>query len=153
MASYIGTNLPRGIRNNNPGNLVKTGIKWNGEIEGDDSRFETFKSIEFGTRAMMLDILHDLQKPETNTISKFIKEYAPPHENNTLSYINFVSTNAGVSPNVEIVKVTKSLLIAVSKAIVSMENGRDALKYVTDKVLESAYNMIDEKKKQAMESK
>ena len=33
---YVVRNTPRGIRNNNPGNLRKTSINWKGEIVGDD---------------------------------------------------------------------------------------------------------------------
>ena len=47
------TNLygsPRGIRNNNPGNIV-AGDKWLGRT-GTDGRFVKFKSAEYGLRAI-----------------------------------------------------------------------------------------------------
>lgn len=45
--------LPRGIRNNNPGNIVKTKTVWQGEIECKDTKFECFESPFWGIRAMV----------------------------------------------------------------------------------------------------
>lgn len=36
----------RGIRNNNPGNLVKSDVPWNGKLPGGDKRFESFQTAE-----------------------------------------------------------------------------------------------------------
>ena len=83
------TNLSRGIRNNNPGNLVKTSIQWKGKVKGSDSRFETFANIYYGVRAAGLDLIADIKKGK-NTIRKLITEYAPPNENDTTAYINKV---------------------------------------------------------------
>merc|ERR1712032_1522659 len=43
---------PRGFRNNNPGNIEKSHIAWAGKVAGSDSRFETFDTMENGTRAL-----------------------------------------------------------------------------------------------------
>ena len=47
----------RGLRNNNPGNIIKTSISWQGKVSGSDSRFETFDSVENGLRAVALNLM------------------------------------------------------------------------------------------------
>lgn len=47
---------PRGIRNNNPGNLVYAGINWQGEIGQDDAGFSVFDSMYNGMRAAAINL-------------------------------------------------------------------------------------------------
>lgn len=145
--SFLGQSaLPRGIRNNNPGNLIRTSIAWNGKIphgQSSDSHFEQFVNIEFGIRAMMLDIISDHAKG-LNTVSKLISEYAPAHENNTLSYIAMVSGSIGVS-STAVFALTKKSLLALAKAIAVMENGAIARTILTDSDYESAYRILGKK--------
>lgn len=47
-------NLSRGLRNNNPGNLILTSIGWDGKIpnaQNTDGTFEQFTSANYGIRA------------------------------------------------------------------------------------------------------
>jgi hypothetical protein len=67
--SYL-SNSPRGVRNNNPGNLVYTHIKWQGKVpkhQNKDRRFEMFIAPEYGVRAMIKDLKHDIEKGK-NTV-------------------------------------------------------------------------------------
>lgn len=45
--------LPRGLRNNNPGNIRLSTTKWQGEVKGPDPVFCTFRSMPYGYRALM----------------------------------------------------------------------------------------------------
>ena len=48
------TGLPRGIKNNNPLNIILTNIDWKGKIPKDqntDQKFEQFENIAYGYRA------------------------------------------------------------------------------------------------------
>ena len=125
MASYLGQlDLPRGFRNNNPGNLIQTNINWVGKIplsENTDTRFEQFETMVWGFRAMMKDLYSDVKKG-SNTVTKLINEYAPEHENNTYSYIQFVSNRIGVTPN-EVLNLSSSNIKELAKAITIQENG------------------------------
>jgi hypothetical protein len=97
--SPTNSNLPRGIRNNNPGNLILTNIPWQGKIpnsQNTDGHFEQFNSFIYGTRAMMKDLITDINRGD-NTILKLMYLYAPPHENPTESYIRGIETMSGVS--------------------------------------------------------
>ncbi len=138
---FRGTKTARGIRNNNPGNIVKTNIKWQGKVvNGKDSRFEEFVSIEYGIRAMMRNIVTKFSKG-LNSIEDLIKEWAPAFENNTAVYIQSVSRSVGIAPNVRISSLDKGLLIGLCKAIAQMENAPDDKK-IPHESYEKAFEMI-----------
>ncbi len=80
---------PRGMRNNNPGN-IKLGIHWKGEEIGLDKTFEAFTSIEWGIRAIYKILDAYSKKYGINTIKDVISRYAPSSENKTDLYIKSV---------------------------------------------------------------
>ena len=49
--------LPRGLRNRNPGNIRRSAVRYKGETESDDAAFKTFASTAWGYRAMFV-LLH-----------------------------------------------------------------------------------------------
>lgn len=150
MLSFLGNNtLPRGLRNNNPGNLVFTSIPWQGKLsyaENHDwkntpgnvvKEFEQFKSINYGIRAMAMDLLGDI-KDGLNTIRKLITEYSPPGSNNTAGYINYVAQQTGTNPDAPI-QVNANILAHIIQAQIAMENGENAAALVP---LQEIYNSI-----------
>lgn len=142
--SYLGQSaLPRGLENNNPGNLVLTSINWQGKIpnaQNTDGHFEQFTQLRWGLRAMIRDIMNDISEG-TNTLRSLINEYAPPHENDTENYINFVSNLTGILPS-ERLLLNKTVITALVKAKVAMENGSAYSGYVTDKDINDAYAIL-----------
>ena len=125
------TNLygsPRGIRNNNPGNIV-AGDRWLGR-SGTDGRFVKFKSPEYGLRAIGKVINTYQKKHNINTIKGIITRWAPPIENNTSLYITYVCKHTGIKPNQPLnifdksgkLKKERELKLIIS-AIIKMENG------------------------------
>ena len=81
----------RGIRNNNPFNIVISNSKWVGKIpiaQNTDGRFEQFSEMEFGVRAGIKLIKIYYQKGY-KTVRQIITRYAPPIENQTEAYIRF----------------------------------------------------------------
>jgi hypothetical protein len=151
--SYLNNaKLPRGIRNNNPGNLIITGIDWNGEVaaaKNTDGHFEQFIELRYGIRALMRDIISDVKRGN-NTITGLIHEFAPAIENNTAAYINTITSALGIPANIAI-ELTQESLIALCKVIVRVENGSTATTYVTDQDYKDAIAILgyDLKKKQA----
>jgi hypothetical protein len=116
----------RGIRNNNPGNLIKSGIPWLGKVvPGTDPTFEQFKTMPYGIRAMLLDIIGK-HKRGLDTIKELIYVWAPPFENDTEAYINNVATRTGISKFV-IYSPTKDNFLKIVKAMAYSENGPDVL--------------------------
>lgn len=117
--------VPRGIRNNNPGNIViNKNNAWEGKVpveQNTDGHFEQFTSYEYGIRALII-LLTNYVKSGRNTITKIFAAYAPPNENNTQSYIKFVADRLGVGAD-DTLTLTKTILKTLSQAIAKMENG------------------------------
>ena len=119
---------PRGIRNNNPGNIV-AGDKWLGRT-GTDGKYVKFKSSVYGIRAIG-KVLNTYQKRyKINTVKGIINRWAPPSENNTQRYITYVCRVTGLKPTEKLnifdangkLQRDKTLKSLIS-AIVKMENG------------------------------
>jgi hypothetical protein len=129
MSSYLGRKeLSRGVRNNNPGNLVLTNIAWQGKIpnsQNTDKHFEQFTDVKFGIRAMLRDLTNDIDKGK-NTVRKLITEYAPPSENNTQKYIEVIAKAVGLDPDQTIKIVDAKFYLVIARAIIKHENGADA---------------------------
>jgi hypothetical protein len=135
------TNSPRGIRNNNPGNLIYTDIKWNGKLpkeQNKDRRFEMFISPAYGVRAMIKDLKNDMEKKGKVTVPALIEEYAPRFENNTDAYINTVCQDLKVSQTTKLLP-TKNTLRLLVLSIAKVENGGS---YVSNELFEQAYSLI-----------
>ena len=135
------TNVPRGIRNNNPGNLIYTEIKWNGKLpkeQNRDRRFEMFISPVYGVRAMIKDLKNDMEKKGKVTVPALIEEYAPRFENNTDAYISTVCQDLKVSKTAKL-RPTKNTLRLLVLSIAKVENGGN---YVNNDLFEQAYSMI-----------
>jgi len=119
----VDKNTPRGIRNNNPGNIERSNNNWVGKIyNADDPRFEVFDTAENGIRALAkLLIVYD--KKGFDSVRKIVTKYAPASENNTQSYIKSVSDYIGLEPDDEIdISDDQSLLLLI-QAIILHENG------------------------------
>lgn len=116
------SNLPRGIRNNNPGNIIKSSINWLGMAPlQSDSRFVVFKEFRYGVRAMLLNMINQIKNGH-NTVRRLISRWAPPSENNTENYIQFVSKQTGLNPDMPI-PLNKEILYRIANAITIKENG------------------------------
>ena len=125
---------PRGIRNNNPGNLDK-GSPWQGLVNNPaEPRFCTFKDPVWGIRALTVTLItyHDKRRAKDgssiDTIREVIERWAPPHENNTAAYINEVSKAVGVTPDMIIDLHDYNTMRPLVEAIIRHENGRGPLK-------------------------
>ena len=115
---------PRGIRNCNPGNIRITKDKWQGLREVQtDAEFFQFKAMKWGYRAMIRTLQNYRKRHGCETIADFIRRWAPPTENNTVTYIRFVCEKMGVPsvfvPNVE----SKPAMCMFAYAIAYFETG------------------------------
>ena len=89
----------RGIRNCNPGNIRITKDKWKGlRLVQADKEFFQFETMAWGYRAMLRTLQNYRKRHGCETIADFIRRWAPPSENNTLTYIRFVCEKMGVPP-------------------------------------------------------
>lgn len=130
--------IPRGIRNNNPGNIKKNNVEWEGlapEDEQIDNTFFVFSSAKYGIRALC-KILITYRSYGLNNIYSIINRYAPPSENDTEAYQSFLSkeTGHGVLTNLE---NTIEDYLPIVKGIILMENGVQP--YSEEEILEGMY--------------
>jgi hypothetical protein len=123
QSQFSNKNLPRGIRNNNPGNIEVSSTKWEGAV-GDDGRFLQFAKIEWGIRAMGRILRTYETKYNLNTPKSIIYRYAPPKENDTEKYIKTVCQISGLKPDQKIQQGSLNQ-IALIHAMIIVENGRD----------------------------
>lgn len=129
--SFLGRNdLPRGIRNNNPGNIDQNAANnWQGRVplsENTDSRFEQFQTYYWGIRAMIKLIIGYVNRDGLNTIRKIINKYAPSVENNVEAYVQFIVNNTGIPADQPLqgnAAELRDIIIAMAKH----ENGVDAI--------------------------
>lgn len=134
---------PRGIRNNNPLNIRK-GNKWKGERpDQKDRSFEEFVSMEFGIRAGFIILRKYITgygglTQKFNTIDKIVRRWAPPTENATQKYIDFVAKDMDISANQTISFTNKALMVNLVYAMIFVECGQR----VDKERIESAYDMI-----------
>ena len=119
---------PRGIRNNNPLNIRK-GSSWKGERPVQtDAAFEEFISMEYGIRAAFILMRNHITgfkgtRPKMNTIKKLISVWAPPTENNTNKYIDFVAAHVHLLPSSIIDPYDEALMCNIARAMAFKECG------------------------------
>jgi hypothetical protein len=123
--SVGGPDLPRGIRNNNPGNIRRSAIPWEGKVEGTDTAFETFATPEHGMRALEKNLTTYQTKHGLDTPRKIIGRWAPPTENDTGAYVNAVAQALGVGPDDPINVQDPAVMQRLRDAIIQHENGQN----------------------------
>ena len=128
--SYLGQkSLPRGMRNNNPGNIRIGASPWKGKIpvaRNTDGAFEQFEAYVWGIRAMILN-LRSYFNAGTNTLRKIITKWAPSSDgNDTAAYIATVSAQTGLGPDA-VLNFDQATLRKLVRAMAWVENGRDAV--------------------------
>ena len=119
MSTYV----PRGIRNNNPGNLdfvgqpgahLETGVA--------NPRFAVFPTMSDGIRALRDQLLRYAERGLT-TVASIISVYAPPTENATSAYIASLCRHMGVQADSVLDLRDPATMRALIAGITIMENG------------------------------
>ena len=110
--------IPRGIRNNNPGN-IRHGNDWKGLAEEQlDPAFCTFVSPEYGLRAIVVTLIRYQEKHGLKTIRQIVNRYC---RKNRGRYARYLATELNVGVD-EVIAVRKHLP-TLMKSIVLFENG------------------------------
>lgn len=119
--------LPRGLRNNNPGNIrISDATDWIGEVEPtakSDNKFEEFVTMAHGYRALIKLLQNYRKKYKCQTIADFIHRWAPRTENDTMAYILTVCRELEVPSNYVPDIRDKATMCAFASAISLVENG------------------------------
>lgn len=121
----IMSNMRRGERLNNPGNIRKSSTAWQGLApEQPDSAFASFVSPFYGLRAMAKVLLTYYQKYGLNTVREIVSRYAPSSENDTGAYVATVSRLSGFSPDGTLTLSNPTTLYKIVRAMIQVEQGR-----------------------------
>lgn len=135
--------VPRGIRNNNPLNIRK-GSQWKGERPVQtDKQFEEFISMEYGIRAgfyllrKYMSGYFGLTK-KFNTIELIIRRWAPPTENATQNYIDYVSNVTGIPAHQKLCFDNKKVMCDIVSAMIEVECGQT----IDRQIIESGYDLL-----------
>lgn len=126
---------PRGIRNNNPMNVRRTGDRWLGmRAVQTDPAYVEFERPEYGLRAGGIVLLNYQRRYGLNTLAPvvvngqrregIISRYAPEHENPTDAYIANLAARLKVRPDEPIDVAAR--LPELMRGIVIQENGAAA---------------------------
>ncbi len=115
----------RGLRNNNPLNIRKSNVKYNGEVASDDKSFKKFSSLAYGYRAAFRILKTYYFRYNLITISTIINRWSPTNENDTSSYISTVSNKTGISKS-KALKWSSEEFVPVVAAMSYVENGKPA---------------------------
>lgn len=116
--------MSRGLRNNNPGNIRISRVRYEGEVQPSrDKCFKEFVSMAYGYRAMFVLLDSYRSRYGLCTIRQMLNRYAPPSENFTEGYVRIVSTLTGIAPD-EIVNTRAARdMIPIVSAMSRVENG------------------------------
>lgn len=121
---------PRGIRNNNPGNMEPGG--WFGET-GNDGRFAIFDTMQNGIRALSKQLIVYQTKYGVNTVAQAINRWAPSNENQTSAYIALVCSVLNCNADDNFNFSDPDFLYWMVTAIGEEENGHaEFSQYVSD---------------------
>lgn len=124
-------NDPRGIRNNNPGNIRK-GDPWEGlaepqemtSFQRDEGSFCVFKFPRWGIRAMSRLLMNYQDRFGLRTVEDMIGRWAPPDDNNaTAAYVAHVSARMGLDPRTPFQFSNSRFAMPMVEAIIQHENG------------------------------
>ncbi len=118
--------MSRGLKNNNPGNIRKSSIRYLGEARpSQDAAFKQFETMVWGYRAMFV-LLDSYRHRGYRTLRQMISRYAPPVENHTQGYLDFVCSDTGLDPDRPIDTHHAATMIPVVAAMSRVENGTEA---------------------------
>lgn len=137
---YTDPPYPRGIVNNNPGNL-RIGIPWQGLKLGIPGGFCSFVDLSYGIRAMGKDLTTKITKDGLNTIALEVAKYAPPSENDTEKYIQRVCSYTGWGPN-DSIDITQ--LPKLVRAHMNVELGEQYSSLITDEDILEGLGIMDQ---------
>ena len=114
---------------NNPGNIRESSDKWAGDTgKRYNENMLVFDSPQMGVRALGRDIKTKINRFDGD-LQSIINQYAPPNENDTNNYFEYVRDQVGSGT------ITENDLGAVVRAIITMENKPEiAAQYLDDSV-------------------
>lgn len=128
---------------NNPGNLPNKGEDWGGKVlkaqRKGNAKYEEFMTVEYGLRALMINIRTIMEKGGKNTIADFARRFYPAASTNKyLLYEKTLTKAFGIDNHKRITAFTKEFYIKMAKAVATIEMGAAESRIPAD-AYETAY--------------
>lgn len=116
----------RGYRNCNPGNIRRSGQKWQGlRPRQTDPAFFQFTDHKWGLRAAAKLLLTYRRKYGLRSVRQIIGRWAPPNENKTDAYVAAVCKRLDAVADADLrIEESDDNLAGLVAAIVAVELGR-----------------------------
>lgn len=116
---------PRGLADNNPGNLrAVPGADWLGQTGVDEHGFVIFDNAGHGLRALARTLIEYRLRHGLDTVRGIVTRWAPPADgNDTEAYIADVAARLQADPDTALDLADPSTLAALVAAIVRHEQG------------------------------
>jgi hypothetical protein len=131
--------VPRGLRNNNPGNIRHSNQSWVGMADKQtDKEFVTFRTMAYGYRALIKTLRTYRILHGCTNVKQMITRWAPPTENDTAAYIRAVCLDMQVPESYPVSENDRAALVQLAAAISHHENGIEAV--IQD--VEDGYELI-----------
>lgn len=120
--------MSRGLRNRNPGNIRRSGVRYKGEVRpSTDPEFKQFGSMALGYRALFVLLDTYRIRYGLDTVRTMIARWAPPSENDTEAYVRSVCRLTGLPPDRPLDTRDRATMLPLAGAISRVENGVDAI--------------------------
>ena len=131
---------------NNPGNLPNKGEDWGGKVlkaqRKGNAKYEEFLTIEYGLRALMINIRTIMDKGGKNTIADFSRRFYPALSTKKyLLYENTLTKAFGIDNHKRITVFTKDFYIKMAKIVASIEMGA-AESLIPAEAYETAFTLM-----------
>jgi len=131
---------------NNPGNLPNKGEDWGGKVlkaqRKGNAKYEEFLTIEYGLRALMINIRTIMDKGGKNTIADFSRRFYPALSTKKyLLYENTLTKAFGIDNHKRITAFTKDFYIKMAKIVASIEMGA-AESLIPAEAYETAFTLM-----------
>ena len=139
--NFLGrTDLSRGLRNNNPGNLEGTDA-WQGK-SGMDGNYIQFSDIGYGIRAWLVNFHSYVVNDGIDTLQAFINKYAPAgDDNDPVAFANNVSAGTGIGLD-EPLPTDQASVTRIMQYFFTQENGESNAALITDEDYQAGFDRL-----------
>ncbi len=136
--------LTRGVRNNNPGNIILSSEQWRGKVPNNlntdvgNPQLEQFYEMVMGVRAMLKNIYAKFRGDTSLTLGEIAYRWNPdPNPANVEAYTSYLEKATGISRDTVMI-LSEELVKDLAQAFSGIENS--GWQIPTD-TLNEAYNI------------
>lgn len=137
------SDLPRGMRNNNPGNIVQAANDWRGKVpagQNTDGKFEQFETYQYGVRAMIVLLKNYIDRYGLKTLSAIITRWCSGGCDLNV-YLQVMTQATGYTANQPLV-ADREVLKRLVRGIAQVEQGKDGSQLILDNVFNRAWELL-----------